>query len=480
MLGLAAVSFALNLHFVERSPTAAFYLPQSRFWELMLGGVIAYVDVHDPGRLSALRRRRPAWLPSCASAAGAALLLAGLVLIDENDSFPGGWALLPTAGTALLIAAGPQPWLNRRVLASPGFVFIGLISYPLYLWHWPLLVYARIVHNGTPPASARAALLTAAVVLAWATYALVERRVRHLRPIRFPRGVVAGLASSVGALALFGTLVYGSYAESRSAHVQFLPEISAAYEDWTFQGNRTIAGDTRRAALFIGDSHMQQYLPRVDELARRHRAPLRTLIFETEGGCAPVPGLERIGHECGRFVEHALAVARRPEVEIVIFAASWPGFMERGDYYEAGDAHRRRVDLQGPAGDRALARLEAALAKLVAAGKRVYLVLSSPRGEQFDPRGMAKRVGLNFEVHIAEPVPRAEVAARTARIDARLERIAARAGAQVIDPKDYLCDQYSCPVADEGGRPLYKDESHVRSSTVRERFTAFDRFVYAE
>jgi peptidoglycan/LPS O-acetylase OafA/YrhL len=478
--GLAAVSFAVNVHWVDRWPSAAFYLPQSRFWELMLGGIIAYVDVHDPAWVGALRSRRPAWLPACASAAGAGLLLAGLGLIDENESFPGWWALLPTVGTALLIAAGPQPWLNRRLLASRAFVFVGLISYPLYLWHWPLLVYARILDGGTPPAAARVALLLAAVMLAWATYALVERRVRHLRPVRFPRGVVAGLASSVGALAVCGALVYGSYAESRSAHVQFLPEISAAYDDWAFRGNRTLVGDTKRAVLFVGDSHMQQYLPRVDELAREHRAPIRTLIFDTEGGCAPVPGLERIGYECSRFVEKALAIARRPEVEVVVFAASWPGFIERGDYYDAADPHRRLLDLHGPAGARALKRLEAALADLVALGKRVYLVLSSPRGEEFDPRSMAKRVGLDFEVHIGSPVPRSEVAASTAAIDERLERVAASAGAAIIDPKDYLCDESFCQVADEAGRPLYKDESHLRASTVRDRFTAFDELVYAE
>ncbi|HEX7080590.1 MAG TPA: acyltransferase family protein [Gammaproteobacteria bacterium] len=480
ILGLAVASFAINVHSVARAPSAAFYLPQSRFWELMLGGIIAYADVHDPAWVAAVRRRRPAWLPGLAAAAGAALLLAGLVLIEENHGFPGARALLPTSGTALLIAAGPEPWLQRRVLASRVFVFVGLISYPLYLWHWPLLVYARVLHGGAPPASTRIALLTGAVALASATYALVERRIRHLRPLRLPRSVVVGLASSVGALAVCGAVIYGSHAGSRSSHVPFLPEIAAAYDDWAFRGNRTIVGDTERAVLFVGDSHMQQYLPRIDKLARQHRAPLRTLIFDTEGGCAPVPGLERIGHECNAFVEHAFATARHPEVEIVIFAASWPGFIARDDYYAVGDPDRRLLDLHGPAGRRALQRFEAALADLVAPGKRVYLVLSSPRGKPFDPRSMVKRVGLNFEVHIGAPVPRKEVAAATAAIDARLADIAARVGAQVIDPKDYLCDAFVCQVADETGRPLYKDESHVRASTARERFTAFDRFVYAE
>src|SRR6185436_20277250 len=93
--------------------------------------------------------------------AGLVLVAAGIALLSAQRPFPGWRALLPVAGTALLIAAGPTAWVNRRVLSNPLMVYLGLISYPLYLWHWPLLVYARIAAGGEPPASLRLALLTA-------------------------------------------------------------------------------------------------------------------------------------------------------------------------------------------------------------------------------------------------------------------------------------------------------------------------------
>jgi peptidoglycan/LPS O-acetylase OafA/YrhL len=485
--GLAAGSFALSIYLVDRSPIAAFYLPQSRFWELMTGSLIAYAHVHGATLPVAAAIRRAAAsgaLRNAAATVGAALLCAALFSIDETRSFPGWWALLPTLGTALLIVAGPDAWLNRYVLATRGFVFVGLISYPLYLWHWPLLAYARILRGGSgaepPPAEVRVGALLAAGILAWATYELVEKKVRHWKPVGFRPGVVTGLTSAVAGLAGVGMLAFANYAQSRSADIPNLPQISEAMDDWGYRGDTTIAGDTERAVLFVGDSHMQQFLPRVVQLAQRHPQPVRTVIFRTAGGCVPIPGIDRKGRGCGRFAAAAFEAARRPEVEIVVIGASWMGFLLRDDQYKVTDVRRAALVLPGPDAEWALHELETAVAGLVAAGKRVVIVLSSPRSERFDPTRMAERVGLGFEVHVSAPVPRSEVISETAYMDDRLKEIAARTRAETIDPVDFICDARVCPTVDEKGKPLYKDDSHLRPAVVRERFTAFDRLVYDE
>ena len=107
------------------------------------------------------------------SLAGSLLTVLAFVLVDEGKQFPGWRALLPTAGAGLLICAGPQAWVNTVVLASPAAVFIGLISYPLYLWHWPALVYLNLIaasdYHPSPRAfnAVSAAAMLAAGVLAW-------------------------------------------------------------------------------------------------------------------------------------------------------------------------------------------------------------------------------------------------------------------------------------------------------------------------
>jgi peptidoglycan/LPS O-acetylase OafA/YrhL len=467
MLALAAVSFAANVLLIGARPEAAFYLPLTRFWELMAGGLLAFFGL------------RPAHHPNARAIAGAGLLALSFGLLDGQRDFPGWWALLPVAGSALLISAGPAAWINRNLLASRAMVYVGLISYPLYLWHWPLLSYARIVHGGEPPAALRWGLLAAAVVLSVLTYELVEKKIRFARLPVMRRISFPALAASMAVAGLAGLLALQSHLQPRSASVPLVLEISSASADWSYGGDRVIPGDTEKAVLFFGDSHMQHYWPRIEKIVRERAAPLHTVMFKTTGGCAPVPGIERRSQQCVRFVEEGLRLARRPEVETVVIAASWVGFVNRADYYKAGDPERTPLKMLAPESAWVLQGFEAELKQLTAAGKQVVLVLSSPRGAAFDPKSVIQREGMTVQVRAPlGRVPRSELVRLTSPIDSRLIAIAAAAGASLIDPTEYLCSRVFCPAADERGRPLYKDASHLRASYVRERFSAVDRFVF--
>jgi peptidoglycan/LPS O-acetylase OafA/YrhL len=170
MPGVLVSSFLYSLWLVRHNPVADFYSPLSRCWELALGAVLAHHVLH--------RFKTDQRLHELLAWAGLVLITAGIVLIDNKMPFPGYWALLPTLGTASMILAGEQSWLNRRLLSLNAMVWVGLISYPLYLWHWPLLSFARIMNSATPPPAVRAVLLAVSVLLAWLTYLWVERPVR--------------------------------------------------------------------------------------------------------------------------------------------------------------------------------------------------------------------------------------------------------------------------------------------------------------
>lgn len=165
------LSFYANIYLVSRLPVEAFYSPISRFWELIVGSLLAWLTIyHKPAVNKASA--------NVCSALGAGLLVCGLVFIREDMSFPGYWALMPTLGAALLIGAGPGAGLNQRVLSSSVVVWFGLISYSLYLWHWPLLSFARIIYNAPPPLDVRIALVLAAIGLAWLSLQFVEKPFR--------------------------------------------------------------------------------------------------------------------------------------------------------------------------------------------------------------------------------------------------------------------------------------------------------------
>jgi hypothetical protein len=155
------------------------------------------------------------------------------------------------------------------------------------------------------------------------------------------------------------------------------------------------------------------------------------------------------------------------------------GFVNRGDYYKVGDGAQRPLRLLASDAEWVMQRFEAALRELTAAGKEVVIVLSSPRGTAFDPMGIVERDGMMLQVRGPFPaVPRKEIAALASPIDERLKRIASAVGATIVDPADSLCTASLCPAADENGRPLYKDASHLRASAARERFRALDPYLY--
>lgn len=211
---VVVISFCANLLWVRHDPSGTFFLPHTRFWELALGGVLAWWQHRarhiatqttsntqpvpgaaarsDADPTPALWRQALPWLGLAAIGTGAATLTPG-------TPYPGTAALLPVVGSLLLIASGPYTWVNRHVLGSRFMVLIGLISYPLYLWHWPILSFLRIVHSDTPPLLLRCAAVIASIVLAWLTFRYVET------PIRFGsrrRLRLAGVAATVCAIAL--------------------------------------------------------------------------------------------------------------------------------------------------------------------------------------------------------------------------------------------------------------------------------------
>ncbi|WP_315742861.1 MULTISPECIES: acyltransferase family protein [unclassified Bradyrhizobium] len=213
-----AISLAYSVKATSTDPVAAFYSPASRLWELAAGASLANLMLFSPPIAVAVERAIAAVITRIffergvdaerayrhvLSTLGMALILTSTMVVTRRHEFPGWWALLPVAGAYLLILAGPDAWLNRWVLSNRVMVWFGLISYPLYLWHWPLLTLARIhFGNVSPPQQLLAALVVVSIALAWLTYELVERPIRFGKRAR--KAVVPGLVAAMVAIGVFG------------------------------------------------------------------------------------------------------------------------------------------------------------------------------------------------------------------------------------------------------------------------------------
>lgn len=194
IIAIATISFSLNIGKINGDAVAAFYSPLTRFWELMIGSILAHLTLHEQTRLIQFNLRLSIWLSGISiiqptrnkaklfknvqSLSGALLILFGITFINNKSHFPGWWALIPTLGATLIISAGGQAWLNRKILSHPVLVWFGLISFPFYLWHWPLLSFTHILEGEIPKTWIRIIAVILSIALAWLSYKLIEKPIR--------------------------------------------------------------------------------------------------------------------------------------------------------------------------------------------------------------------------------------------------------------------------------------------------------------
>lgn len=197
---LGCGSFLLNISRISLDPGTVFYSPLTRSWELALGAFVAYQVFQPVTRLKNWIER----FSSIFSVLGFLLIIAGFVFINEKVAFPGWWALLPSLGAAILILTQSNGFIQTKILSNRLLVWVGLISFPLYLWHWPLLSFARIINSETPAVEVRFALVILSFILAWATFQWVEKPIRHSKP---SKKIILGLVIGLLVVGITGHLI---------------------------------------------------------------------------------------------------------------------------------------------------------------------------------------------------------------------------------------------------------------------------------
>lgn len=477
-LGLVvATSVGAALLAVQNNPSAAFYAPYLRIWELALGALLAWKRprVADQGVACLL------------SVCGLLLIAFAITRFTATQAYPGWRALVPTLGAALFIAADARGGANQ-VLALRPMVWIGLISYPLYLWHWPLLAFAHIVAGGTPDALTVWGCLVLSFVLAWATYRWIEVPIRYSAAGSFIAAPLAGAMAAVGALGVLLHLQQGfpqripptvAHQESRAADWQFPPpEMQpASIEGIALQK----VGGNGPLTLFFGDSNMEQYGVRIAQLLAGNSASQRGAVFLAEGANVPIDGVERSDTHSHTETANFMRLALLPQVDRVVIAAAW-GLYFNSDIADLGlqkETPRFSIggqSLESQSGrEQAAASLTRAIKSIVAAGKRVYLIAGIPAGHEFGRNaGFANGRSLLLARTPASAdvsVPRARVEARQKVVLTLLQQVAQDSGATLIDPVPALCAPQTCPAQ------FHKDIGHLRASFVRHHLRYLDATV---
>jgi peptidoglycan/LPS O-acetylase OafA/YrhL len=474
----AAASFLLNIYFVSDDPAIAFYFPLTRFWELLLGAIIA---------ASGYVPRVPA-IANAMSFAGVGLIVASIAVINVDLRYPGWWAVMPTMGAVFIIAAGVGSWCNRHLLSNRTAVWFGLISYPLYLWHWPLLAFLRI----TDPVStegglrlARLAVIVVSIILAWATYRLLEIRVRKSKPPAFVAGLVTTMAAVCGVAVLTGLAesksdqtrageFYWAWARTQTSDCIAKYRLRPSMNLFCVETNPDIAP----SVLVIGDSHANHWVPGIKAQDGRG------ILNIGEGGC---PFFERVHVEsrtdytkkdCERTMSRAFEVLQNsPSITSVVLSARTATFIP-GPSYGNNDSkplvtfHLPGVTLEGVTESNSniyTHELRYTLAKLTALGKGITFVLQVPE-LGFEPQSCVRLRPFDAfkDVRVPCAVNRADVERR--QHDYRAIAIGVLKdfpNVKVLDPFPVICDAEWCG-GQADGMFLYRDRDHmtVEGSTV--------------
>ena len=315
IIGIA--SFVLNVALIGPNPVATFYLPFTRAWELLAGAALACGWSHVSQTSTASNWR---------ACIGLALIAAAVAVLDTTRTFPGWWAILPVAGAALLLSA-PAAWVCRTLMASRPLVWIGLISYPLYLWHWPLLVFFGIIKFGPLTLPERELILLLSALLAWLTYRLVESPFRFGRPSSLR---LAGLcAGMVLVAAAGGVVVQGRGFDSRlPPEIREMADVSKDIMKWRvneclidLRSQMSFADSCvdrdRRPLIFVwGDSTAGALLP---GLRRAQQVRDFGIAQFTSSSCPPALNADVVGTpNCRAINDKVLARARELNPDIVL------------------------------------------------------------------------------------------------------------------------------------------------------------------
>lgn len=427
MMGLAAVSLGLCVALTPRNPDAAFYLIPTRAWELLAGSLLA---------LGYGPRIAQGPVREGVALGGLALILASIFLFGSDMAFPGYVAIAPVLGSALVIGYA-QGTLVERVLSIKPFVFVGLISYSLYLWHWPIIVFGNKASTGEAGIGIAIVYVAVSLIAGYLSYRFVETPFRNRSRFTRPWIFAGSLASAGTLLALTGAglsvdlgqrqfsrqmIMFDRAREDVSPHrVRCHPSSGlAAPED------ACVLGDATATTAVWGDSHGVEL---AYALYRQGHA-IRSMTYSS---CPPMIDAEvEDVPDCAAHNRLVLNyLLNRPDIKNIVIAAYFPSVLNRPDV---------------------AAGMRTSVRRLLAAKRHVFIVAPTPH-ERFGD--LPRRLVRNGDFSI----PKWQYETRNSEIIAFLDQLK-KEGATILWPADYLCARGQCPATIEG-RPVLFDSHHT-------------------
>lgn len=483
LAGVVGIGFLVSVYAVLADPKAAFYLLHARLWELAAGGMLVFAPA-----------AQPRWLREALPAFGLALIAGSVLLLSSDMPFPGWNALPAVAGAAFILNPASAPSGVARLLSFRPLVFAGKISYSLYLWHWPLIVFWRQYRSGAPLTIVDATIVAVAAMLAaLVSWKWIEQPFRKAYPAKASISLGLGAAIAVAVLA-FGVVGNNGFPGRITPDLEALSSLDTMW-DWKCPFKPGLPGvdcavgaDWKTAAgkgVIWGDSHAEHLLPLLDLAGRKTGRAIALLgdcpaIYHDRGLKRAVAGFPDYDSACsGQRARFLDLIKSSPEIAFVMLAARWSAYL--------GGNHRNESDPRSiPRGLELLREgLEEFVADVAPRDRRIILFGEMPQlGFEPIPCVILGRIYRDNIHLLRDPsergrcqamtasIPRADFEERLSATNEVLRSVAARhPNVTAFFPTDRMCEP-DC-ITSIGGEFLFRDGNHLRRNLSPEALEAF-------
>ncbi len=451
--------------------TLGFYFLPARAWELAVGAIIALVPLRITHKL----------LAEVLGCVGLGAMLAAIFLYSDKTNFPGIAALLPTLGAALFIFANEgRVTLSAKILSYPALIGIGLISYSLYLWHWPIFVFSRMLIEAPLAPSIMFALTILAGTLAYASFRWVERPIMRGKIITTRNGVLVFGALSLALMLCAGLLLRHislGTTERLTPGANEIFTVTNENDERNGMCMKLLEKGGPESGLCIvgassgahpdfavwGDSHADADLPLFVALAWAYKK--QGAVF-AKGDCPPILGTHQSPPVAGCESQNtsALAYIRKHDIKHIFLVARWSNYVMEGDN-KVKAAFLNALNTRALSHQESAETLERELGSIVRTlafeGREVYIVKQTPEQFDFVTRDAFYRAAYTNK-HISMHGTQSEANdAYQALANKSIDSFRSVPGVHIIDPSTVLCEKNAECTLERNGKLLYRDENHL-------------------
>jgi peptidoglycan/LPS O-acetylase OafA/YrhL len=450
------LSLSYSIWRVHTAPTTSFYLAATRAWELLIGGLLA---------IPCIPKLRHKWSANLLGLLGLGLIAYGVFAFSAATPFPGTNALFPCVGAALIVYSGMEAdTVTGRLFSVRPMVFVGLISYSLYLWHWVIIVFTKHYVDGPLTGLDTVAVIVASFLAAYLTWQFVENPFRGRGAIGTRTWIFSGAALIALLFAVFGAgaMATDGFPGRFSGEARFL--LNARDDFWKKRDAcdekmcRVGVSSTPETFILWGDSHAGALAPVFERLALTDNLA-GAVAFHS--GCAPLLELKRYGvkpQDCTEFGNSVIGYIKTHHIRNVFLHGRW-GLYTEAVRPEQGPPALLTPDLRPEENYAEFEKLvRSTLAELRSLDVNVVIIASVPEVGKDVPTTLALVAMSGKPMKLAPR--RDEFIKRQARAFQVLRSAANDYSAQIVYPHETLCDSSECAVVKEQW-PLYSDDDHL-------------------